>query len=273
MVTTQRGGQATEIARDAASRGVDVVAVHGGDGTINEVINGIAGGTAALGVLPGGTANVWAKETGIVKDPVRAMQQLVQGRCQRVDLGVANGRYFLLMAGVGLDALIVERTAPALKRRTGAAAYVLAGIVTALRTRPWTADMRIDGVESRDVPLYWMLAGNTRSYGGLTDIMYRARADDGLLDVGVMHRGGPLRLLDATARVFFNRHDRTKNVDYLTARVAEVLTPGIPVQIDGERAGETPIRFEIAPLALTAIVPRELRTPLLSAGSADPAAS
>jgi diacylglycerol kinase (ATP) len=263
LAATEHGGHATEIARDAAARGVDVVVVHGGDGTINEVVNGIAGRRTALGVLPAGTANVWAKEIGVAKDPVRAMRQMVEGRRERVDLGIANGRYFLLMAGLGLDARIVARTGPTLKRYTGAAAYLLSGVGTALRTRPWTADLRIDGAESRGVPLYWMLVSNTRSYGGLADIMYRAHANDGLLDVAVMHHGGPLRLLDAMTRLLFKRHDRTSNIDYVAARLVEVPTPGIPVQIDGEVAGETPIRFEVAPLALVVIVPRDLETPLL----------
>ena len=104
VAVTERAGHATEIARDAAARGVDVIVVNGGDGTINEAINGIAGTATALATLRGGTANVWAGEIGMDRDPVKAMRQIVRGERRRIDLGRADGRCFLLMAGVGFDA-------------------------------------------------------------------------------------------------------------------------------------------------------------------------
>ncbi|HYM14886.1 MAG TPA: diacylglycerol kinase family protein [Dehalococcoidia bacterium] len=261
-VSTDRHGHATEIARDAAAQGADVIVVHGGDGTLNETINGIAGSNAALAVISAGTANVWAKETHMPRDPVEAMDCIVRGERRRIDLGRAGERYFLLMAGVGLDAAIVPRVSSRMKRRLGVTAYIIAGVLTALRTKPWRVAMRIDG-EPRECWLYWMLASNTRSYGGLTDIMYRARADDGLLDVGLMHRGGPLHLVADGARLIVHRHDRSPNVEFVKARTVEVETPGLPVQIDGELAGRTPMRFEVVPRALTVIVPAGFTSPLL----------
>ena len=268
VITTEHEGHATEIARDAAARGVEIIVVNGGDGSINEVINGIAGTPTALAVLPGGTANVWAKEAGIQKDYVAAMRDIIDGVRRRVDLGVANDRYFLLMAGVGFDALVVPGISVRMKRRFGAAAYVISGVRAVFRTRSWHVRMVIDAAPI-DAPLYWMIIGNTRSYGGFADILYRAEADDGLLDIGIMHRGGPLRVVVDGLRVLLKRHALTteptpgSNVAYLQARAIEIQTPGLPVQIDGERAGVTPMRFSIAPLALTVIVPAGLRTPLL----------
>jgi diacylglycerol kinase (ATP) len=262
QVSTERHGQATEIARDAAARGIDIVIVHGGDGTLNETINGIAGTNTALAVISAGTANVWAHESHTPRDPLAAIDSIVRGERRRIDLGRAGDRYFLLMAGLGLDAAIVPRVSPMLKRRLGTTAYVIAGVITAFRTKPWRAAMRIDG-EARECWLYWMLGSNTRSYGGLVDIMYRAKADDGLLDVGIMHRGG-LHLIADGVRLLFHRHDRSPNIDFMKARVVEVDTPGIPVQIDGELAGHTPMRFAVAPRALTVIVPAGLQSPLLS---------
>jgi len=260
-VATDYKGHATDLARDAAARGIDVVAVHGGDGTINEAINGLAGTRTALAVIPAGTANVWAKETHVPRDPVAATDLILRGERRRIDLGRAGGRYFMLMAGIGLDARIVPRVNPWLKRRIGVLAYIVAGVFTAFRTKPWRTSMRIDGAP-REGWLYWMLAGNTRSYGGLTDIMYRAQADDGLLDVAIMHRGGAFHLLVDGVRLLFHRHDRSPNVDYLKARDVEIDTPGLPVQLDGELAGETPVRIEVVPRALTVIVPAGLRSPL-----------
>ncbi len=264
---TDREGHATEIARDAAARGIDVVIVNGGDGSINEVINGIANTPTALAVLPGGTANVWAKETGMQQDCVGAMRDIIGGVRRRVDLGMAGERYFLLMAGVGFDALVVPSISVRMKRRFGAAAYVITGIRAIFRTQAWHVRMRLDEA-TLDVPLYWMIVGNTCSYGGIANILYQAVADDGVLDVGIMQRGGARRVVVDGIRVLRKQHRLAPslvpgaNVQYLRAGAIEVATPGLPVQIDGERAGVTPMRFAIAPLALTVIVPAGVRTPL-----------
>ena len=262
IATTAQENHATELARDAAARGVDVIIVNGGDGTINEAINGIAGTATALAVLRGGTANVWAGEIHMDRDPVKAMRQITLGERRRIDVGRADGRCFLLMAGIGFDADIVPGVSRRLKRLIGPFAYVAAGVIAVFRSKGRIARVRIDEAGS-DVPLYWMLVSNTRSYGGITDIMFRAEADDGLFDVGVMHRGGPRRMILDGIRVLRKRHERSQNIDYVKARSVAIETPGLPVQLDGEFWGTTPMRFEVWPQALTAIVPTGLRTPLL----------
>jgi len=261
VAVTERHGHATQLARDAAARGIDVVVVHGGDGTVNEAVNGIAGSETALAVIPAGTANVWAKEIGMPRSPGIGMQTIVRGERRRIDLGRAGGRCFLLMAGVGLDAAIVPHVNPWLKRRLGVLAYLIAGAITALRTKPWRTSLRIDGA-TRSGPVYWLLAGNTRSYGGLVDVTYHARVDDGLLDVAIMRRGGAFHMLVDSIRLLRRRHDRSPNVDYVRARAVEIETAGLPVQLDGELAGRTPLRIESVPGALTVIVPAGLRSPL-----------
>jgi YegS/Rv2252/BmrU family lipid kinase len=262
VVQTERAGAGTELARDAVSRGIDVIAVNGGDGTLNEVLNGVAGSNVAIGVIPGGTANVWARETRISLDPLQAMRDIVEGDRRRIDLGRAGGRYFLLMAGAGLDARVMPRVTPRMKKRLGAAAYVVAGFRTVFGSKAVRARIRIDGGSPQDTTLYWMIAGNTRSYGGLVDILSWAEADDGLLDVGVMHGGGPLQVVFAGARLFTRRHRGSPNIDFMRVRSFEIETPGIPVQLDGDAAGETPMTFECVPAAATMIVPRGLTTPL-----------
>ncbi|MDP9236942.1 MAG: diacylglycerol kinase family lipid kinase [Chloroflexota bacterium] len=261
---TEHEGHATAIAREAAASGADVILVAGGDGTINEAINGFAGSKndIALAVLPGGTANVWAKETHVPRDPLAAMRAIVHGERRRVDLGRAGYRYFLLMAGIGLDARIIPGVSAGMKRRFGATAYLLKGVRVALKIKAPIATWRVDGAEHNG-SMYWMLIGNTRSYGGLIDIMHRAEADDGLFDTAVMHRGGAWHLLADGARLLLKQHDRSPNIDFARARSIEIDTPGLPVQLDGEYAGTSPMRFEIVPRALTVIVPPGLRTPLL----------
>lgn len=258
---TDRSGHATQIARDAAARGMDVVVVHGGDGTINEAVNGLVKTSTALAVLRGGTANVWAKETQCAKDPVASMRAIVDGERRRVDVGLAGGRHFLLMAGVGLDARIVRRVNPSWKRRIGAAAYILAGARAAFGSGSTRVRMMMDGGDAESW-LYWMLIGNTRNYGGVVDITFRAEVDDGLFDVALMRRGGAWRLLIDGVRVLLKRHDRSSNVLYTRVRSIEITTPGVPVQIDGELHGETPMRFEVVAGALDVIVAQGLTSSL-----------
>jgi YegS/Rv2252/BmrU family lipid kinase len=266
---TERAGHAIDIARAAAESGVDVVIVHGGDGTLNEAVNGVAavaGARTAIAPLRGGTANVWAKEAGFAKDPVASMRQIIGGAPRPVDLGVADGaadrRRFLLMAGIGLDARIVPAIGARMKRRLGALAYVIAGVSAAVRTKPWQADVSVDG-ERRETPLYWALVSNTRNYGGIVHIARRACVDDGVLDFALMRRGG-LHLLPDGIRAFAGRVDRSPNIISARPREVVVHTPGIPVQLDGEAHGETPMRFTVEPAAVRMIVPSGARLPLWS---------
>jgi YegS/Rv2252/BmrU family lipid kinase len=263
---TDRADHATEIARDAVARGVDVIIVHGGDGTINEAINGIAGTATALATLRGGTANVWAGEIHMERDAIKAMRQIVHGERRRIDLGRADGRCFLLMAGIGFDAEVVPGVNRRLKRLIGPFAYVITGAAAAFRTKDRTARVQIDGTAS-EMQAHWMLVSNTRSYGGITDIMFRAEADDGLFDVGIMHRGGPWRTLIDGVRVLLKRHEGSANIDYIKAREVAIETAGLAVQLDGDRWGSTPMRFEVWPQSLTVIVPAGLQTPLLRSGA------
>ena len=263
---TEHAGHATDVAREAAAQLVDVVVANGGDGTINEVVNGLAGTDTALAVLPGGTANVWAKEAGIPRDPSMAMRVILEGERRLVDLGVANGRYFLLMAGVGLDAAIIPRVRPGWKRRVGALAYVIAGISTAIGTKPWQVKLVVEG-DAVETPLFWMLVGNTRNYGGLINLTHRARMDDGLLDLVLMRKGG-LHLITDGVRALVGRHDRSSNITYRRAKDILIETGGVPVQVDGDACNETPLRLSVSPRALAVWVPRGQKAALFG-GAAD----
>ena len=132
---------------------MDVVLVSGGDGTVNQAINGIAGTDTALAVLPGGTANVWAREMRISREPLDALRIAIEGEARRVDLGRANGRYFLLMAGVGLDGEVIERVTARSKRRLGAASYLVAGVPAAIAAHTRQVHITIDGERAETWPL------------------------------------------------------------------------------------------------------------------------
>ena len=261
---TEAAGHATELAARAASEGFDAVVACGGDGTVNEVANGLAGSSTALAVLRGGTANVWAKEIGVPKNLIKALRLLSDGETRSIDLGRAGGRYFVCMAGVGFDAAIVrEMLSSSLKKRFGAAAYIITGLRLARRHPATSAELLFDG-ERVTSDLYWLLLGNSRSYGGMINITNLAKIDDGRLHMYLLRRGGLLRLLWLLPWAVLGKHQQRPHVLHCEIEALDVLTPGLPVQIDGEYAGETPLRFDAIPTALRVIVPRGLSSPLFS---------
>lgn len=264
LEATTGPGHATELARGGAECGLDAVIACGGDGTVNEVANGLAGSPTVLAVVRGGTANVWAKETRLPRDPSAALRLLADGEIRTIDLGRAGERYFLLMAGIGFDADIVRSVSPSLKRRLGAASYLLHGLDRVLRHRAMSVDLLVNG-EPLASRVYWLLLGNTRSYAGVLNITHQARADDGRLDLCLLREGGPLRLAWLSPWAFLGRHHRRAGVVYDKVESLDVRTPGLPVQVDGEYLCETPLRFEVAPAALRVVVPRGLHSPLFGA--------
>lgn len=261
---TEGPGHATHLAAGAATAGCEAVVACGGDGTVNEVVNGLSGTPTALAIVRGGTANVWGKEIRVPKDPTKALRILETGEIRTVDLGRANDRYFICMAGAGFDAEVVrQQSASALKKRVGAAAYVLTGLRLALRWQSVTSDLSIDG-ETSTSEVFWLMVANTRNYGGVLNIAHIAQADDGAIDMLLLRRGGLLRLARLLPLVLLKRHHRSQLVDYRSVRSLEVRTPGMPVQVDGEYIGESPVRFEVVPAALRVVVPRGLNSPLFT---------
>jgi YegS/Rv2252/BmrU family lipid kinase len=258
-VETSRAGEAIDLARAAAADGCDVVVACGGDGTINEVINGLAGTEAALGVIPLGTANVWAVEMGIPRQPIEAADALVDGRIRRVDLGRAGDRYFLLMAGIGLDAEVVKAVPPALKKRLGIVAFFLHGVHKVIGFRGERSIVLVDGVPHRR----WLrlaVISNTRLYGGAFTMTHQALIDDGLLDVVIFsNRNGPIGTVAQLVRLLLRRPDAKAGYDYFQARSVRIWTRHrLSVQVDGELHCETPISLRIEPLALKVLLPHPL---------------
>lgn len=253
-------GDATQFAREAVSAGIEVAVVAGGDGTVNEVLQGLAGqrGTA-LAVLPGGTVNVWATELGVQSDEADIAARIVAGHRRTIDLGRVNGHYFLMMASAGIDSetnATVDET-PLLKRvkrQAGRLAYAMAMVITLRNFRGRHVLLEVDGKRLR-APALMVIVGNTRLYGGIAEITYQARADDGLLDVCVLAGHGPLDLVRRFVAVLRRRQREDSQIAYRTARRV-ILTARRPLrlQADGEDIGTTPATFEVVPQGLDVIV-------------------
>lgn len=261
---TQRPGDATPMAARAAERGQPIVFVCGGDGTLNEAANGLAGSETALAVIPAGTVNVWAREIGLPRRPLQAVRRSLEGERRRIDLGRCGDRHFLLMAGYGLDGAVARRVSQAVKGRLGATAYAIAAVREALRYRGRPVTLRLDGQEER-LELLMLVAGNTRNYAGLVEVTPQARADDGLLDLCAFQGRGTLDIVLHVLRTALRRHLRSGKVLYRQVRRLELeWEEPLPVQLDGDAYPESPREVTVAPSALWVALPRRLRSPLFA---------
>lgn len=252
-------GDATRLAREAAEARLDAVLVAGGDGTLNEAIQGLVGTETALGYLPYGTVNIWARELSMPLQPEAAARAVADGRVERIDVGQANDRYFLLMAGIGFDAEVVRRAQGVEhhKQRFGVLPYVAVGLSAAPLYRARDLELRYDGIIRR-VEALLLVVGNTRLYGGRFHFTPQAVANDGWLDLCIVKGRGPLSLLRQGLPLLLTGSIARSDVELRRVRelVVQSDTP-LSLQTDGELVGSTPVHFAIAPAALRAIVPRD----------------
>lgn len=254
---TQGPGHAQRLAGKAVEQKADLVIAAGGDGTINEIIQALAGSETALGVLPSGTVNVWAREMGIPLDDTRAREILVHGQMRRVDLGRVNGRYFLMMVGIGLDGTITEAVEKKLLKRLGILGYLLAATWLGPGYPGFPVTLRINenNVQIRALQIF---IGNTQLYAGAFKFTWQAKCDDGLLDLCIIRKRGPLGRIVVLWDFILRRKQRSLWVRYETFTSIEIDSPQpIAIQVDGEAAGYTPATFRVVPGALKVIVPQK----------------
>jgi diacylglycerol kinase (ATP) len=254
LAPTSAPGDATRIACRAVSEGADLILVMGGDGTINEAVNGVVHSKAALGILPAGTANVLAMELGLGWRLDRAIDRLLNSVERRVAVGqLTSGsvaRHFLAMGGAGLDAKIVYDINPRLKARAGKVAYWLSGFghITESVTN---FDARINGDRYR---CGFALASRVRNYGGDLEIATGASLLHDDFEIVMFEGSNPLRYAWYMAGVGLKQAQRMRGVHTVRAGLIEFCGDA-HLQIDGEYAGRMPGRFEIVPDALTILAP------------------
>jgi YegS/Rv2252/BmrU family lipid kinase len=275
------GGAAMDLARAAAEDGCTIVVDCAGDGTLNEIAAGLVGTDVAVGVLPGGTANLWAKELGVDKRLRVAATQLVGAARHKVDVGCVeidgkDQRYFLLVAGLGLDGAVMERVSKPLKRRLGTLAVGLAALralpsFTSVAVRATLDDQPWEGRVAQ------VIVGNTRRYGGFTRATPDALADNGMIDVCLISAGGLLDAGRQLGALVFEQHPSAATAEtYRVARLA-IEAPGpLPLQLDGgvvhqddaeESVTGTTYTFSVLAGALTVLVPRTYDGALFSSGA------
>lgn len=252
--TTSHPGGAEALARQAVEQGFGKIVAAGGDGTVNEVVNGLAGSDVALGLLPIGTVNVFAMELGLPSHNLELCWDVIQGENMRlVDLPSANGKCFVQLAGVGLDAQVVKETSLTFKRSFGPLSYLISAAQIAARQPPKLF------IESENTPVEegsFVLVGNGRLYGGPFPFFKHALIDDGLFDVVVFKRLGYLEIIKYLQDVVFSSDIRVPEVEYFqTQRLRISSEQDVPVELDGELAGNCPVDFQIKEKALRVLAP------------------
>jgi diacylglycerol kinase family enzyme len=269
-VDTEAPGHATEICREAAHEGYDVVVAFGGDGTINEAANGLVSSNTPLCCLPGGTTNVFARLIGIPGELVDATEHLLamadDWRPRSVDVGVVNGRCFTFASGLGLDASVVKRVdaRPRLKARFGPYFFTTVAVATFARrylVRPPRLELCADGKSVRGVTA---IVQNSSPFTYFRDrpidVAEGARLDSGTLSAAVLSRAtvldGPTlawRAFSTRARVLRHRHvEGLEGLHELTVRTTDGRE--LPLQIDGDYVGHvTEARYTLLPQALKVV--------------------
>jgi diacylglycerol kinase (ATP) len=263
LAETTRPHEAFTFARAAAADNLDALIAVGGDGTMNEAANGLVGSQTALGVLPMGTGNVWAKEMGLVPgDLAASARQLGEAEIRTIDVGEVWSenlapRVFVLWCSAGLDAAITRTVEPQreLKRRFGALFFWLVGIQEGwnFRGRQVRLHLPDQRVTQR---IILALASNARLYGGVTYLAPEAKIDDGLLDLVVLKGTGAWATVWHLVRVLLRLHLHDPQTSFYKVDKVRIVANKLPVQADGEPIGWTPVEIRVRPRALKILVPK-----------------
>lgn len=250
--TTKRG-DAEAFAREANPADVDVIAVAGGDGTINEVINGLVDQRIPLAVMPLGTANVLALEIGLKASPQEIAQTIAHAAPKPISLGVVNGRRFVMMAGVGFDAYVVSRVNPGVKKLLGKTAYVISTLKALLAFNFPKYRVSVDG-QFYDVAS--VVIANGHFYGGSFVCAPDARLEDPSLHVVLFLNSGAFRTIRYAIWLALGRLHRLPDVKIIPAIdvVVEKLNDD-PVQGDGDILAHLPAWISLEPKQLSLLMP------------------
>jgi len=255
---SQYPGDAEAKTEWAIEQGYDLIVAAGGDGTINEVVNGFNGREVTLGIIPLGTINVFAMELGLPRSIEKAWAIILEGNVKTIDLPKANDHPFVQLAGVGLDAKVLQVTHKDIRKNFGPLSYVFS--VTKLLKEPQPL-IEVKLKEGKRFFGSFLLVGNGKYYGGPFSVFPKARHDDGILDGCLFSRVSSTILLKCLFKSFFNKMPTDFEVTHFQSKQFQVSSPEeIPVELDGDFYGYTPVSFSCEQHKLKVIVPPTEKT-------------
>ena len=235
---TGQQGAGRLLARQAVAEGYDTIIAAGGDGTVNEVVNGMAGSHAALGVIPLGTGNDFAAMMGMPDEPAACLDRILHGPRMAVDLCRANDRFYASSVGAGFDGECTYTANHSLKWLRGMAVYVLSVFKTVLAYKPRRVRLVIDGeVMQKDIAL--VAVANSRTYGGGMLVTPDAAADDGFFDVCLVDRMSPARIVMLLPRLIKGSHLTMPEVTVYKARKVTLDCPTVSIIRSTARSSKT----------------------------------
>jgi len=243
---TKKVGDAREVAKEIKENEFDVVAVMGGDGTINEVINGLFPTNIPITIIPSGVANVFANEVGILRNPLKACEAIYKGNLYEVDLGKINDSYFLSLASIGFDSHVLKDTPPSLKRKYGKLAYIYTGLKTVFSYEPSPIYVTVKE-NAKKKKCYFMVVGNVSIYGTpYVKMTPKASVNDGLLDVCLFKKENFINYFRYFLGAIFKIHTQFPDVEYFqTDKFYVESEKPLLVEVDGDVWGELPTTFSI----------------------------
>lgn len=254
-IATRFAGDGSEAARVALLQKPRAVVAMGGDGTINEVVQTLALQDVPLGIIPAGTINVLSQELGLPADPLEAVDVVAQGVPRVIDLGLANGRYFTMMIGLGYDAQSTLAMIPILKQWTGPVAYMAAALQSFITHRAVRTVIKVgEGKKAKRMRrlVYMMVVSNTGLYaGGILKFTPEASLTDGLLDCCVIRSRRWYQVLKHFFLSLAGQLRIVNDVEIFQARNLSIRTARpFPYQLDGDPAGTTPVKVSVVAGAL-----------------------
>jgi YegS/Rv2252/BmrU family lipid kinase len=254
---TRAPNDATQLVERAAAEGVQQIVVSGGDGTINEALQGLIGKNVRLGIWARGTANVLARELKLPFSVRQAAQVVARGSTKRIYVGCATveetgeRRYFFLMAGIGLDASVVQNVRPRLKRRIGKGAFWFSGLSHLAKWSPMPFEIEVEG---QTFPATFAAIGKSSRYGGDLAITPRARLDEPAFEICLINSHSRLRYLHLLSYAMRESGIQSSRPDIRYIRSTRARATGSAlVQVDGELIGTLPMTFEIEPFPINVI--------------------
>jgi len=248
--------KAPKCARRALAEGADVIFVWGGDGTVQRVIDAVAGTKAVLAILPAGTANLLATNLQIPRDLAAAVQIGLTGERRPLDTGSVNGEHFAVMAGAGFDARMIADADRGMKDSLGRAAYLYTGARN-LRARRVKATVKVDGQRFFTGRVSCVLVGNVGKILGGISAFSGARPDDGLLELGVVTARNPVEWARTLGRVALGRTENSPFVEVTRGKRIKIkFSRALPYELDGgARGAATELKVKVAPASVTICVP------------------